>query len=118
VLAEAFAAARSIADESSRARALAGLAPYLRGELLAEALVGARLIANDRIRADVLGHLTPHLKNDNERKACLSDLLALAPKLERAVFIQHLTRALPIIVELGGLRELHRAIVDTADWWP
>ncbi len=63
MLGEALAAARSIADEESRAKALGAVAGQLAGEtvLLGEALEDARSIADEESRAKALGAVAGQL---------------------------------------------------------
>ncbi|NEO43758.1 MAG: hypothetical protein F6K55_06305 [Moorea sp. SIO4A3] len=110
LLSEALKIARAIIDQSDRARALSGLAPYL-PEILSEALEAARAITNDRDRAYALIRLAPQLPK------ILSEALEAARAItndrDRAYALIRLAPQLPEI--LPEALEAARAITDESD---
>jgi hypothetical protein len=124
VLAEALAAARGIADGNGRAWALAELAPRLpeekRAAVLAQALAAARGIARGDDRAQVLRELAPCL-NGQLSAVALRDLLGIVHRLRRSQLLDLFEPFGPLLARFGGvetIRELRRAIRDTAAWYP
>jgi hypothetical protein len=102
-------AAQAIGSESSRAEALAALAPQLEGEpkaiALAQALQAAQAIGNEYARADVLAALVPQLEGAllvqalqatqaiRDESSRARALAALVPQLEGALLAQALQAA-------------------------
>jgi hypothetical protein len=99
-------------------------APHLpegeRAAVLAEALAAARGIEDASFRAQVLGALAPH--TDEQLSAgALRDFLRITPRLHRSQLLDLFRPFEPALASFGGIetiRELRRAIRDTAAWYP
>jgi hypothetical protein len=120
LLAEALAVAHTIGGEADRVRVLGVLAPYLPEGLLAEALVAARAIRDEVDRVRALGMLAPNL-GEQLSAGALRDLLRIAGGLRRSELLRLFQLFEPTLARLGGvetIRELCRAIRDTASWYP
>ncbi|MGP0088975.1 MAG: AAA family ATPase [Xanthobacteraceae bacterium] len=119
-IADALDAAKAIGDEYSRASALSGLAQYLTGEQIADALDAAKAIGNEYYRASALSGLAGHLA-DEQRRGGLHEVLKIGDRLTRRSFLDAIQAFLSTIIEIGGeetVREIKRAIRDTAAWYP
>jgi len=92
---EALNVARAIVDESSRARALAALAPRLPAELLPQALAATRAFADKRWRARALAALVPRLPESEQPAVWLEALdadhaIILKVSYDEALLVPHL----------------------------
>ncbi len=93
LLPEALEAARSIRDESDRARALGDLAPQL-PEVWPEALEAARSIGDEKYRAEALGNLAPQLPEALWSEA-LEAVRSFGDEYLRAIALGNLAPQLP-----------------------
>jgi hypothetical protein len=126
VLAEALLAAKAIADEWARARALAGLAPHLPPDLLADALRAAKAIGDTEDRATALVGLAPYLAGmPRERLASLcTETLHLLGNSSRQDLLARLLDFTPVLTALAAtnvaaeLGEVAQAVNDVGRWWP
>jgi hypothetical protein len=119
LLPEALATAREIGDESDRAKALTGLAPYL-PEILPEALATAREIGNESDRAKALQALTKVLTPANVNRALWENTLHALGTLTRPSFLKTVPNLAPLILHFGGevaLREVYQGIREVSRWW-
>jgi len=117
---EALVAAHAIADELDRALALRLLAPYLSVAQIGEAITAATAISNGRTRAFALNSLTEYVEPSQDA-LFLNSLVDVAAKLPRNEALQAISESIHISATLGGadaLERLHRAITDTAQWYP
>jgi tetratricopeptide (TPR) repeat protein len=104
-----IAASNAITNDSSRAEALATLAPYLPTDLFGQALGAATTITDDQSRGEALAGLAPYLPTDlfgqalGAATAIVSDssraraLAALAPHLPSDLLGRALTAATAIV---------------------
>jgi hypothetical protein len=119
-LAEALTATMTIDDDYRRATALGSLAPHLSPEQLAEALTIAKQIANDQARATALESLAPHVL-PIQYTPLLNCVMETAARLNRGQALKAISKSLHISAALAGaegLEGIHRAINDTARWYP
>jgi hypothetical protein len=122
VLAEAMAAAHEIGNEEYRARLLGAIAtrvlPKQRSAVLAEVLAAARAIRNERDRTKVLRDISENLPSE---QILLQEMLQALTVERRETMLRILGRLIWVFRDLGGeraMRDVARAIIDTAKWWP
>jgi hypothetical protein len=126
ILGEALQAARWIPkwQYEPRAQAMIAVAAILpeanRANVLGEVLQSAGKIGNEELRAQALADLVSHLP-ERLQVVALNGFTAAASTLPRSKLLSLLPSFYPTIARLGGsagLREVHRALHDTSEWFP
>jgi hypothetical protein len=117
-----MAAAHEIGNEEYRARLLGAIAtrvlPKQRSAVLAEVLAAARAIRNERDRTKVLRDISENLPSE---QILLQEMLQALTVERRETMLRILGRLIWVFRDLGGeraMRDVARAIIDTAKWWP
>ena len=117
---EALAAAKAISTEWSRAQALGSLAPHLSSQQIAEAFAAAKAIGDEGTRVRALGSLAPYVP-PIQYTTLLDSLVQAAARLPRNQALEAISAFINISAAFGGaeaLEGIHRAITDTARWYP
>ena len=99
---------------------LPALAPRLPEELLRKLLAYIREIDDPIRRVSVLVAITPHLPETLKSDA-LDHVVLVGDKISRPLLLASLPAFYPIVARfdgLAGLREIRRAIHETAKWFP
>ena len=128
VLTEARTVARDIDDVDQRSLTLIRMAERMPAEapvLVAEALAAARTYS-DEVYLDLLCTQAKKWHNLAEATHCTDgDFLVRtfcpAPSVRRSVLLNTLAGLAHQIFQIGGiaaLREVHKSIRETAEWWP
>jgi hypothetical protein len=118
-LTDVLAGLRKMGDYH-RAAGLRRLAGQLTGEHLEDALAVAKGIGDEQARARALSSLGKHLAVQQQKEA-FGSLLNIGDRLTRPTLLDAMRPFSLVISEVGGERalvEFHKAIHDTAIWYP
>jgi hypothetical protein len=124
LMADALAAASAIGNEWDRVRALRSLAPHLppnrKADALGNALVAAKAIRNEEHCFSALELLATY-DLPSQSATLLYSLIGLSTRFSRNRMLATISTSMHISAALGGneaLENIHRAITDTAHWYP
>ena len=126
---EALAAARTISDKLYRTRALVALAPHMapeeQGQVWDEALVTTHSITDEYHYAQAFRAFVPYLAQTPEHDHLLIPTLSRLARQGRPALLSDIVALTPWIIaytertsQPTALKELVRAITETAYCWP